>query len=80
MNSQRNRHCSRSMTSGGGTFDISILKMREGLFEVLATGGNSALGGDDFDRALAGHVLSEVGISDFLVDAAPNCIATLARH
>ena len=49
---------------GGGTFDISILKMREGLFEVLATGGNSALGGDDFDRALAGYVLSEVGISD----------------
>ena len=49
---------------GGGTFDISILKMREGLFEVLATGGNSALGGDDFDRALAGHVLSEVGISE----------------
>ena len=49
---------------GGGTIDISILKMREGLFEVLATGGNSALGGDDFDRALAGYVLSEVGISD----------------
>ena len=48
----------------GGTFDISILKMREGLFEVLATGGNSALGGDDFDRALAGYVLSEVGVSD----------------
>ena len=49
---------------GGGTFDISILKMREGLFEVLATGGNSALGGDDFDRALAGYVLSEAGVSD----------------
>ena len=49
---------------GGGTFDISILKMREGLFEVLATGGNSALGGDDFDRALAGYVLSEARVSD----------------
>ena len=49
---------------GGGTFDISILKMREGLFEVLATGGNSALGGDDFDRALAGYVLSEAGVAD----------------
>lgn len=49
---------------GGGTFDISILKMREGLFEVLATGGNSALGGDDFDRALASYVLSETGVSD----------------
>ena len=49
---------------GGGTFDISILKMRKGLFEVLATGGNSALGGDDFDRALAGYVLGEAGVSD----------------
>ena len=49
---------------GGGTFDISILKMREGLFEVLATGGNSALGGDDFDRALADYVLSKTGLSD----------------
>ena len=47
---------------GGGTFDISILKMREGLFEVLATGGNSALGGDDFDRALADYVLREAGL------------------
>jgi molecular chaperone HscA len=37
---------------GGGTFDISILRMSRGLFEVLATGGDSALGGDDFDRAI----------------------------
>ena len=38
---------------GGGTFDISILRLSKGVFEVLATGGDSALGGDDFDRALA---------------------------
>ena len=38
---------------GGGTFDISILRMQSGLFEVLATGGDSALGGDDIDRAVA---------------------------
>src|SRR5690606_22666171 len=37
---------------GGGTFDISILRLRDGVFQVLATGGDSALGGDDFDRAL----------------------------
>jgi molecular chaperone HscA len=42
---------------GGGTFDISILRLRDGVFQVLATGGDSALGGDDFDRALAGHLL-----------------------
>ena len=41
---------------GGGTFDISILKLTEGVFEVKATGGDSALGGDDFDRALAAHL------------------------
>src|SRR5207248_8008025 len=38
---------------GGGTFDISILQLQEGIFEVKAVGGDSALGGDDFDRALA---------------------------
>ncbi len=40
---------------GGGTFDISILRLQRGVFEVLATGGNSALGGDDFDRAIADY-------------------------
>ncbi|MCH9685804.1 MAG: Fe-S protein assembly chaperone HscA, partial [Deltaproteobacteria bacterium] len=43
---------------GGGTFDISVLRLRDGVFQVLATGGDSALGGDDFDRALAEHLLS----------------------
>ena len=46
---------------GGGTFDISILRLSRGVFEVLATGGDSALGGDDYDRALADLVLSQAG-------------------
>ena len=49
---------------GGGTFDISLLRMRAGLFEVLATGGDSALGGDDFDRALGAHLLDELSVTD----------------
>ena len=49
---------------GGGTFDISLLRMRAGLFEVLATGGDSALGGDDFDRALAAHLLDALSVSE----------------
>jgi len=44
---------------GGGTFDVSILKMQKGVFQVLATGGDSALGGDDFDHAVAEHFLKE---------------------
>ncbi len=43
---------------GGGTFDISILRMEKGVFQVLATGGDSALGGDDFDHAIAEYFLS----------------------
>lgn len=46
---------------GGGTFDISILRLHRGVFEVLATGGDTALGGDDFDAALADWVLRESG-------------------
>jgi molecular chaperone HscA len=49
---------------GGGTFDISILKLEGGVFEVKATGGDSALGGDDFDRAIAGHLLRELGLPE----------------
>jgi molecular chaperone HscA len=44
---------------GGGTFDISILKLTQGVFEVIATGGDSALGGDDYDHALADWVLAQ---------------------
>ena len=46
---------------GGGTFDISILRLTQGVFEVIATGGDSALGGDDFDRALADFISVETG-------------------
>ena len=46
---------------GGGTFDISILRLTRGVFEVLATGGDSALGGDDYDRALVAWVQSQTG-------------------
>jgi molecular chaperone HscA len=48
---------------GGGTFDISILRLRDGVFQVLATGGDSALGGDDFDRALASWLLERAAIT-----------------
>ncbi len=44
---------------GGGTFDISILRMEKGVFQVLSTGGDAALGGDDFDHVIADHFLSE---------------------
>ncbi|MGJ7613588.1 MULTISPECIES: Fe-S protein assembly chaperone HscA [unclassified Variovorax] len=47
---------------GGGTFDISILRLTQGVFEVIATGGDSALGGDDYDHALAGFVLEQTGL------------------
>jgi molecular chaperone HscA len=48
---------------GGGTFDISILRLSAGVFEVLATGGDSALGGDDYDRALADWVVEQSGVA-----------------
>ena len=48
---------------GGGTFDVSILRLTQGVFEVLATGGDSALGGDDYDRALADWLLQQCGYS-----------------
>ncbi|HCB1498000.1 chaperone protein HscA [Klebsiella oxytoca] len=49
---------------GGGTFDISVLRLSRGVFEVLATGGDSALGGDDFDHLLADHIREQAGIAD----------------
>ncbi|MGB4073383.1 Fe-S protein assembly chaperone HscA [Pseudomonas sp.] len=48
---------------GGGTFDISVLRLTGGVFEVLATGGDSALGGDDFDHAIAGWIVEQAGLS-----------------
>lgn len=49
---------------GGGTFDVSVLELTQGIFEVLATGGDTALGGDDIDHCLAQWVLSQSGASD----------------
>ena len=49
---------------GGGTFDISVLRLSRGVFEVLATGGDSALGGDDFDHLLADYLREQAGLSD----------------
>ncbi|KGJ91774.1 Fe-S protein assembly chaperone HscA [Colwellia psychrerythraea] len=47
---------------GGGTFDISILRLNKGVFEVLATGGDSALGGDDFDVAIVDYFVEQAGL------------------
>ena len=61
---------------GGGTFDISILRLSQGVFEVVATGGDSALGGDDYDRALADWALQQLGESaDDAIDKAAVLIA-----
>jgi molecular chaperone HscA len=49
---------------GGGTFDISILRLNRGVFEVLSTGGDSALGGDDLDRSVARWIMEQAGIAD----------------
>jgi len=49
---------------GGGTFDISILKLTKGVFEVLSTAGNTSLGGDDFDHAISQWIISEAQIID----------------
>ncbi len=48
---------------GGGTFDISLLRLMRGVFEVIGTGGDAALGGDDFDQLLAGWALQQAGVS-----------------
>ncbi len=49
---------------GGGTFDISILRLNQGVFEVMATAGDSALGGDDMDRVIALWMMEKAGVSD----------------
>ncbi len=49
---------------GGGTFDISILRLNRGVFEVMSTAGDTALGGDDLDRAVAGWIMQQAGIRD----------------
>jgi molecular chaperone HscA len=72
---------------GGGTFDISILRLSVGVFEVLATGGDSALGGDDYDRALADWILAQTALQvdspedqALLLAAARACKEALSEH
>jgi len=63
---------------GGGTFDISILRLTKGVFEVLATGGDTALGGDDFDHAIAGWILQQSGGSSDLPPSAQRALLRVA--
>lgn len=63
---------------GGGTFDISLLKLQKGVFQVLATGGDSQLGGDDFDHALAEWAMRRTGITG-LTSAEAKTLLTAAR-
>ena len=63
---------------GGGTFDISILRLTKGVFEVVATGGDSALGGDDYDRALVDWVLVKAGLAADALNASDK--AALQRN
>jgi molecular chaperone HscA len=68
---------------GGGTFDFSLLRLEKGVFQVLATGGDTALGGDDFDRAIAERMLAERqkdGLADQLDETAVKTALALARH
>jgi molecular chaperone HscA len=67
---------------GGGTFDISILRLSKGVFEVLATGGDSSLGGDDFDHAIADWFCAQHAIGGLaaLPPAAQRSLLMAARH
>ncbi len=68
---------------GGGTFDFSLLRLEKGVFQVLATGGDTALGGDDFDRAIAERLLAERkadGLADTVDEGAVKTVLVLARH
>ncbi|MYM57630.1 Fe-S protein assembly chaperone HscA [Vibrio sp. OCN044] len=65
---------------GGGTFDVSILRLSKGVFEVLATGGDSALGGDDFDHLLAEYLLEQAGVKAPLSPEQHRTILNLATE
>jgi molecular chaperone HscA len=64
---------------GGGTFDISILRLNKGVFEVLATGGDSSLGGDDFDYEIAQWIVEEAKVSNAEQPAIKRLIMQQAR-
>jgi molecular chaperone HscA len=68
---------------GGGTFDFSLLRLEKGVFQVLATGGDTALGGDDFDRAIAERLLAERksdGLADQVDESGVKAALALARQ
>lgn len=65
---------------GGGTFDISILRLNKGVFEVLSTGGDTALGGDDFDRLLAEQLLQASGLGEALNASSARSLTAMARR
>jgi molecular chaperone HscA len=64
---------------GGGTFDVSVLKLNKGVFEVLATNGDSALGGDDFDRLIYGWIVERAGLSNLPTVDVGNLLAEARR-
>ena len=65
---------------GGGTFDISILRLSRGVFEVLATGGDSALGGDDFDGAIVAWIHQQAGLPDAVSASQQRALLDVARE
>lgn len=65
---------------GGGTFDISILQLSKGVFEVLATGGNTSLGGDDFDHAIAHWIIDQAQLTSNLNPQQQRDLLTTACH
>lgn len=64
---------------GGGTFDVSVLHLNKGVFEVLATGGDSALGGDDFDKALAEWLAVQAGVATVMTASLSRQLMEQAR-
>ena len=64
---------------GGGTFDISILRLNKGVFEVLSTGGDTALGGDDFDGKIVQRILANAGVTEELSAKSLRKLADLGR-
>lgn len=65
---------------GGGTFDISILRLNKGVFEVLSTAGDTALGGDDIDRIVAAWLMEQAGVSDAVDHSRARAIMLAAKN
>lgn len=76
---QRDGGCIAVYDLGGGTFDISLLRLSKGVFEVLATGGDTALGGDDFDAAIVRWIVAEAGVEGDLGASQKRQLLSLAR-